>query len=315
MVPYCERRECKKKKKKLHHKFHALSRYHGGESPTFGCSPVQDIPISFPNAASVLHWSLGSRDENLTVDFQFRTVREDGILFYVELLSRRDGGSQWDMGWMEVSLLCVYVCVCVCICVCVCVCVCVCACMCSCVHACMFILLHLYLFIFVKNKDLEEDFVYNFLRILLSVLVFWIHGHCECCFSDVFICFLSPNFWQIFNGITSLVSIFLLLSFFFPSFFLREGRAGMVVNGSERDGCILQLCCRAIDYRYFCCPSFCTVWTFFSFIYRTSLVCVRACMRVHVCARMHSRIFFPSLFIVYCTFFCLFWVCMTRRGS
>ena len=148
--------------KKLHHKFHALSRYHGGESPTFGCSPVQDIPISFPNAASVLHWSLGSRDENLTVDFQFRTVREDGILFYVELLSRRDGGSQWDMGWMEVSLLCVYVCVCVYMCVCV----------HACVHACMFILFHLYFVFFVKNKDLEEDFVYNFLRILLSVLVF-----------------------------------------------------------------------------------------------------------------------------------------------
>ncbi|XP_070194668.1 axotactin-like isoform X2 [Littorina saxatilis] len=78
--------------------------YHGGESPTFGCSPVQDIPISFPNSASMLRWSLGATGENLTVDFQFRTVREDGILFYLELLSRREGGGR-DNGLIEVWVM------------------------------------------------------------------------------------------------------------------------------------------------------------------------------------------------------------------
>ncbi|XP_076463197.1 axotactin-like isoform X3 [Babylonia areolata] len=78
-----------------------VCKYHGGEKPTYGCSPVQDIPISFPNAASVLRWSVGARGENLTVQFQFRTVREDSILFYVELMSQRDGGG-WDYGLIEV---------------------------------------------------------------------------------------------------------------------------------------------------------------------------------------------------------------------
>lgn len=78
------------------------TRYHGGERPTFGCSPVQDIPISFPSAASTLRWSKGPRGENLTVELNFRTVRKDSIMFYAELLSRRDGGGGYDYGVMEV---------------------------------------------------------------------------------------------------------------------------------------------------------------------------------------------------------------------
>ncbi|KAK7508430.1 hypothetical protein BaRGS_00000669, partial [Batillaria attramentaria] len=79
----------------------ASTHYHGGEKPTFGCSPVQDIPISFPNSASMLRRQAGPRGENLTVEFNFRTVRKNSIMFYVELLSRRDGGG-YDYGVMEV---------------------------------------------------------------------------------------------------------------------------------------------------------------------------------------------------------------------
>ncbi|XP_076440390.1 axotactin-like isoform X2 [Babylonia areolata] len=75
--------------------------YHGGETPTFGCSPERDVPLSFPNAASMLRWRLGSRGGNLSTSFSLRTVREDGILFYVELVSRREGGGS-DYGLMEV---------------------------------------------------------------------------------------------------------------------------------------------------------------------------------------------------------------------
>ncbi|KAL8582074.1 hypothetical protein ACOMHN_003995 [Nucella lapillus] len=77
--------------------------YQGAEQPTYGCSPKQDIPLSFPNAASMLRWRLGSRGSNLSVSFSFRTVREDAILFYVELLSRREGGGS-NYGLMEVWL-------------------------------------------------------------------------------------------------------------------------------------------------------------------------------------------------------------------
>lgn len=78
-------------------------KYHGGEKPSFGCKPYHDIPISFPTSASALGWSTDQRSENLTVEFQFRTVRLNSIMFYVELLSRRDGGEGYDFGVLEVS--------------------------------------------------------------------------------------------------------------------------------------------------------------------------------------------------------------------
>lgn len=81
---------------------HNSCQYHGGERPTFGCSPVRDIPISFPKAASALQWTIGSRSPNLTVDFSFRTVQKNSILFYVDLLSVKEGGSGYDYGILEV---------------------------------------------------------------------------------------------------------------------------------------------------------------------------------------------------------------------
>lgn len=40
--------------------------------------------------------------QNLTVSLQFKTVRKNALLFYVELISKRDGGA-YDFGFIEVG--------------------------------------------------------------------------------------------------------------------------------------------------------------------------------------------------------------------
>ena len=82
-----------------------LNRYHGGEKPTFHCSPVRNIPISFPTAGSLLRWNLGRLDETLFVEFNIRSVRQNAILFYVELITHRDVFSGWEYGYMEVYFM------------------------------------------------------------------------------------------------------------------------------------------------------------------------------------------------------------------
>ncbi|XP_050401820.2 axotactin isoform X2 [Patella vulgata] len=74
--------------------------YQGGRSAQYGCDPIQEIPITFPMAGSMLRWDVPKND-NLSVSFRFRTVREMAILFSVELLAR-DGFGGYEYGYLEV---------------------------------------------------------------------------------------------------------------------------------------------------------------------------------------------------------------------
>ncbi|XP_046357050.2 contactin-associated protein-like 2 isoform X3 [Haliotis rufescens] len=74
--------------------------YHGGLTPEFKCDPTQEIPFTFPRSSSMLRHNTPML-QNLTVSLQFKTVRKNALLFYVELISKRDGGA-YDFGFIEV---------------------------------------------------------------------------------------------------------------------------------------------------------------------------------------------------------------------
>ncbi|KAK3599841.1 hypothetical protein CHS0354_022411 [Potamilus streckersoni] len=80
------------------------AQYHGGRAgtPHYTCEEVINIPISFPeaNAMLLLDSDLETR-YTLDVEFDFRTVRYDAILFYAELLDR-DIINGNDYGYVEV---------------------------------------------------------------------------------------------------------------------------------------------------------------------------------------------------------------------
>ncbi|XP_046578022.1 LOW QUALITY PROTEIN: contactin-associated protein-like 2 [Haliotis rubra] len=74
--------------------------YHGGSTPEFKCDPTQEIPFTFPRSSSMLRHNTRML-QNLTVSLHFKTVRKNALLFYVALISKRDGGA-YDFGFIEV---------------------------------------------------------------------------------------------------------------------------------------------------------------------------------------------------------------------
>ncbi|XP_033739181.1 uncharacterized protein LOC117326534 [Pecten maximus] len=58
----------------------------GGTMPQQGCRKVQDIPMTFPKSGTMLLFD-GYGGQDLTVELEFRTVRQDAVLLYFNLLS------------------------------------------------------------------------------------------------------------------------------------------------------------------------------------------------------------------------------------
>ena len=77
--------------------------YQGGLSPLFTCKALQEIPFSFPKSSSMLRW-VTKRQQELSVQFKFRTIRMEAILFYVQLMSWKSEGGGFDFGYLEVWL-------------------------------------------------------------------------------------------------------------------------------------------------------------------------------------------------------------------
>ncbi|XP_021379816.1 contactin-associated protein-like 2 isoform X2 [Mizuhopecten yessoensis] len=58
----------------------------GGTMPQQGCRKVKDIPMTFPKSGTMLLFD-GYGGQDLTVELEFRTVRQDAVLLYFNLLS------------------------------------------------------------------------------------------------------------------------------------------------------------------------------------------------------------------------------------
>ncbi|XP_060074031.1 axotactin-like isoform X2 [Ylistrum balloti] len=58
----------------------------GGIMPQQGCHKVKDIPMTFPKSGTMLLFD-GYGGKDLTVELEFRTVRQDAVLLYFNLLS------------------------------------------------------------------------------------------------------------------------------------------------------------------------------------------------------------------------------------
>ncbi|KAJ8305373.1 hypothetical protein KUTeg_015918 [Tegillarca granosa] len=74
--------------------------YSGGSKVVFGCRTVDNIPLSFQQSSSML---IVERDVGnyMKVHFDFKTVREEAILFYVDLITS-DPNVSTDYGYLEV---------------------------------------------------------------------------------------------------------------------------------------------------------------------------------------------------------------------
>lgn len=76
--------------------------YSGGSNIVYGCRTVDNIPLSFQQSSSML---IVRRDVGnyMKVNFDFKTVREEAILFYVDLVTG-DPNVTMDYGYLEVIL-------------------------------------------------------------------------------------------------------------------------------------------------------------------------------------------------------------------
>lgn len=63
-----------------------LTKLKGGTMPQQGCRKVKDIPMTFPKSGTMLLFD-GYGGQDLTVELEFRTVRQDAVLLYFNLLS------------------------------------------------------------------------------------------------------------------------------------------------------------------------------------------------------------------------------------
>lgn len=72
--------------------------------PSYGCTEVVNIPISFPTAASMLTLDT-TKDmaSDFGIEFDFKTVRSEAIMLYLSLQDM-DRTIEYNFGYIEVRV-------------------------------------------------------------------------------------------------------------------------------------------------------------------------------------------------------------------
>ena len=84
--------------------------YHGGgsTSPDYVCQEVVNVPISFPTAAAMLVLDVQEDMRfDFEIEFDFKTVRSEAILFYVDVIES-DTSIEYIFGYIEVRKIFIF---------------------------------------------------------------------------------------------------------------------------------------------------------------------------------------------------------------